>query len=378
MAVSSLFCCAEIEEACSQIELHATSGFAAVRPHKPSVLFQQIHSSTTPEKKPKTHLDDVEEEQFAGLLSPPRSRRPLPGFRARCTYQTAGSPAKPTSAVIGARSMHRVEEVCGLSENRREDYPRRKTETCEVGCQTLAAKPPEVTVTGNVHRIEEVSDLAKKHGVDDQRRKAETREVNSQIAAAKPSDVTGTGSVRRVEEVCDLAEKRRVDEPCRKAVACGVDSSSSVENAANELIQDPTHVDHSNCLEKARCDDLGADMAADVLVSGCQAARMQPCGESHDHELEAPDICEDAGRVAAWAVHGIAQNHELQAPDVVDDAVGRLGALNMDGIADADGEARRGRCSSGLSSNSTLEEWYIGDASANAANAQDAASDGRS
>lgn len=324
MAVSSFFCCAEIEDACSQIELQAPGGFATVLPRKPSVLLQQLHSSTTPEKKPKTHLDDIEEEQSAGLLSPPRSRRPLPGFHVRCTSQTDSSPAKPPSEVIRARSVHRVEEVCDLAGNRRADDLRRKAETCEVGCQTVAAKPPEVTGTVSVHGIEGVSDLAENHGVDDQRRKAEACGIHSQIAAATPSEVTGTRGVRRSEEVCNLAENRRVDELCRKTMTCGADSHAA-ENAS-KLIQNTTPADHSDCLEETRCDDLGAGVAANVFEA--------------------------------------------------DAAAGCIGALDMDAIADqacsdANGETRRERCSS---SNSTHhEEWYIGDVSADAAN--DAAGD---
>eukprot|EP00930_Biecheleria_cincta_P078186 TRINITY_DN6559_c0_g1_i1.p1 TRINITY_DN6559_c0_g1~~TRINITY_DN6559_c0_g1_i1.p1 ORF type:complete len:586 (+),score=124.68 TRINITY_DN6559_c0_g1_i1:168-1925(+) len=248
MDLSSFFCCAEIEKACSQFELH-TDGGVPIR--KPSELVQQLHYSATRTQKPKTHLEDVEEEHYAGLLSPPRSRRPMPGLRVRCA---SGSDSDP----------------------------------------------------------------------------------------AKNAKVTGPASARRVGEVGNLAEIHGVNDPCRETDTSGADSRS-VENTEEVLIQDATPSGHSAGLEEACSHALLANMDADVLEAGWQVAREQPCGESQDHELEAP---------------------ELRNADQC------IGASALDGIAHAKGGTLRERCISGLSSASKseqLEEWYIGDASADAA-----------
>jgi len=186
---------------------------------------------------------------------------------------------------------------------------------------------------------------------------------------AKASEVTGTRSVHmhRVEvynpiknhegddrvEVCNLIKDHEGDDPCREKEIGRADSHTvgNREEESEELMQDPLLFGHSDNPEEACSDAFGANVDADTLEAGWQVAREQPCVESQDHQLEAPGI-HDAGQC--------------------------IGAFAANGIAHANGGTLRERCSSSRSSASAserLEEWYIGDASADTAS--DHAHDGR-
>lgn len=91
---------------------------------KSSNLAPQLYASMTPKQKPRNHLEGVEEEQLvnfgadanAGLLSPPRSRRPTPGCHVRYDPQRSSSLAMPYKAVESS-ILDKVEEVYASTKN---------------------------------------------------------------------------------------------------------------------------------------------------------------------------------------------------------------------------------------------------------------------